>query len=93
VHARDAPSCPLVVAMMNPSCPRRGLSLPPTGTLLAIEHCPRCIACSRIRVRLFASTLPTDEPYVTASATKPCASAAAESPGPTGVSLRSIGCR
>jgi hypothetical protein len=48
------------------NCPRCGLSIRPRRPWLGIEHCPRCLARSRILVRLFASRLPADELYATA---------------------------
>lgn len=45
------------------NCPRCGLTISPKAEWLAIEHCPRCIARHRALVKLFASTLPTDELY------------------------------
>src|SRR5437588_7138010 len=45
------------------NCPRCGLTITPKASWLTIEHCPRCIARNGLAVRLFASTLPTDELY------------------------------
>ncbi len=42
-------------------CPRCGLSMKPRQRWLAIQHCPRCLARSRILVRLFSSLLPAQE--------------------------------
>jgi hypothetical protein len=41
------------------NCSRCGLSIRPR--FLAVEHCPRCIARSRIAVPMFRSTLPARE--------------------------------
>jgi hypothetical protein len=43
------------------SCPRCGLGIKPRARWLEIEHCPRCMARSRIAVRLFSSALPAAE--------------------------------
>lgn len=40
------------------SCPRCGLSITPRTSWLTVEHCPRCIARSRIPVRLIGSAQP-----------------------------------
>ena len=45
------------------NCPRCRLSIKPRRSWLAIEHCPRCLACARIPVRLFSSPLPPGELY------------------------------
>src|SRR5947209_20312566 len=50
------------------NCPRCGLTITPKADWLTIEHCPRCIARSGLPVRLFASTLPTDELYAAEAA-------------------------
>jgi len=48
--------------------PKCGLSLRPRARWLAIEHCPRCLARTRIPVRLLSSPLLADEPHSDASA-------------------------
>ncbi len=50
------------------TCPRCGLSMKPRQRWLAIQHCPRCLARSRIPVRLFSSPLPAHELYAEGSA-------------------------
>jgi hypothetical protein len=50
------------------NCPRCGLSIRQRHSWLAIEHCPRCLARSRIPVTLFASPLPVGELYGDGSA-------------------------
>lgn len=45
------------------NCPRCGLTITPKANWLTVEHCPRSIARSGVPVRLFTSTLPTDQLY------------------------------
>jgi hypothetical protein len=45
------------------NCPRCGLTIRPKARWLTIEHCPRCLARSRLPVRLSVSTLPVAEAY------------------------------
>lgn len=45
------------------NCPRCGLSVHVKPQWLAIRHCPRCVARSRIAVEMFSSGLPTAELY------------------------------
>jgi hypothetical protein len=40
------------------NCSRCGLSIRPRHRLLAIEHCPRCIARARVAVPMVESRLP-----------------------------------
>jgi stearoyl-CoA desaturase (delta-9 desaturase) len=47
------------------SCPRCGLTIAPRSQLLAVEHCPRCVARARTLVTLVASPLPANEPCAT----------------------------
>ncbi len=49
------------------NCPRCRLSIRSKPNRLTVEHCPRCIARSRIAVRLFASTLSAEELYAAGS--------------------------
>jgi hypothetical protein len=52
-------------------CPRCGLTIKPRLASLAVEHCPRCVARSRVAVRLFASTLPARELYAGGTEPRP----------------------
>jgi hypothetical protein len=45
------------------NCPRCGLSIEVRPCRVAIRHCPRCVARSRVIVELFSSTLPADVLY------------------------------
>ncbi len=45
------------------TCPRCRLSIRPRRAWLAMQHCPRCLARSRLPVMLFTSTLPADDLY------------------------------
>jgi hypothetical protein len=40
------------------NCSRCGLSIRPRHSMLAIEHCPRCIARARVAVKMVESRLP-----------------------------------
>jgi hypothetical protein len=61
-------SGPAVTGTMYLNCPRCWLSIISKPDRPTIEHCPRCMARSRIAVRLFASTLSSDELYAARSA-------------------------
>jgi Zn-finger nucleic acid-binding protein len=45
------------------NCPRCGLSIRPRASWLAIEYCPRCLARSRLAVRVVSSVLPAQQLY------------------------------
>ena len=55
-------------AMIELSCPRCDLAITPKASWLAIEHCPRCLARSRVAVPLLAAAAPTDAPGATDTA-------------------------
>jgi Bacterial regulatory proteins, luxR family len=57
-HRSQSPRGPMFL-----NCPRCRLSIEPRRPWLAIEHCPRCLACARLRVPLFSSPLPPSELY------------------------------
>jgi hypothetical protein len=68
-------------AAIRLSCPRCGLTITPKVDWLTVEHCPRCIARARTVVGMFASTLPTDEPYSSQQESSPSATAVLQSAG------------
>lgn len=53
----------LAAGAIHLNCSRCGLTITPRADGLAVEHYPRCMTHRRAVVRMFASTLPTDELY------------------------------
>jgi len=69
-HRSSRDPAPRSVGSFHLNCPRCGLTITPRAAWLTVEHCPRCMARSRVAVGLFASPLPTGKLYAADAA--PC---------------------